>query len=66
MTDKLNIILNEPPVYLTNDKGQIIPTTVVLSKVAGGKRINYIDKAGNVIKSTPLSYSPYKDKYKDE
>lgn len=66
MTDKLNIILDEDPVYLTNGKGQIVPTTVILSKVAGGKRINYIDKDGNVLKSEPLSYSPYKDKYKSK
>lgn len=40
--------------------GRLIKTTAILAAVVGGKRVNYIDD-GNIIKSTPLSHSPYRD-----
>lgn len=36
-----------------------IPTTVYLKRVSGGKRVCYIDACGNIVKSMPLSRSPY-------
>jgi len=38
-----------------------ISTKVVLSGCNGGKRIDYVDETGHIIKSKPLSRSKYKD-----
>lgn len=41
--------------------GRLIKTTAILAAIAGGKQVRYIDDDGNVVKSTPLSQSPYRD-----
>ncbi|MBD8048129.1 hypothetical protein [Clostridium faecium] len=41
--------------------GRLLKTTAILAAVVGGKRVNYIDEDGNIVKSTPLSQSPYRD-----
>ena len=46
-------------VYVQNADGKLIPTTVIVRYVTGGKRVSYIDADGNIIKEVPLSRSKY-------
>jgi hypothetical protein len=46
-------------VYVANANGKLIPTTVIVRYVMGGKRVSYIDADGNIIKEVPLSRSKY-------
>lgn len=46
-------------VYMKNADGKLIPTTVIVRHVMGGKRVSYIDADGNIIKDVPLSRSKY-------
>jgi len=49
-------------VYVANANGKLIPTTVIVRYVMGGKRVSYIDADGNIIKEVPLSRSKYDKK----
>jgi hypothetical protein len=46
-------------VYVQNAEGKLIPTTVIVRYVTGGKRVSYIDADGTIIKDVPLSRSKY-------
>jgi hypothetical protein len=46
-------------IFIKNKEGKLVPTTVVISAVVGGKRVNWVDADGNIIKSVSLSRSKY-------
>ena len=58
---KDNEILDQN-VYVTNAEGKLLPTTVIVKHVVGGKRVMYIDADGNILKEQPLSHSKYAKK----
>lgn len=59
MKKHLHKILDTNPVLIETEDGRIIPTTPILTFVSGGKRVQYIDKKGNIIRTLPLSRTPY-------
>lgn len=59
MKKHLHKILDKSPVLIETEEGRIIPTTPILTFKPGGKRVNYIDADGNIVKSAPLSRTPY-------
>lgn len=59
MKKHLHRVLDETPVLIETEDGRIIPTTPILTFIAGGKRVNYIDAEGKIVKAAPLSRTPY-------
>lgn len=58
---KLKLIDNDVLVDINNN---IISTTVYLRRTHGGKQVVYRDSEGNIVKTEPLSRSPFNPKNK--